>query len=571
MRQENVAVLAGDRTVSDNRGAMADSPHLSVRVLGPARVTVDGAAAPPELLWRKHLALVVHPAGSPRKTRTREQLLGLLWSDRTEALARPSLSEALRVLRRVLGDTAVQADVDQVRLATDRVTLDCDRFAAHAERGEWDSAAALVEGEFLEGLALPDANQFETWLGAERTLWRAQGREARVGRRILAAPPAARPRPPLLGRSAELAAAAAAWERAKAARGQVVLVQGEPGEGKTRLIEELVARARLDDATVAAARAVPADREREWSAVAGLVATGLGDAPGLASAPAPALASLGALDPDLGTRFQRSRGEPAMQIAQAFTAAVIAAAGERPLLLVVDDAQWLDALSLALLPALARDAAPHRVLLLLGVARGVPDGERFAALQGRLGRDLEGAVIRLERLDQAALGELVAWAVPSYSADEHDRLVRRVERDTAGIPLLAVALVEAVAAGYRLAPDSPAWPTPARTLIDSLPGTLPPAVVGAVCQRFSGLPLAAQHVLGAAAALGGRGDVTLLARATGLEPGPVAQALDVLEWERWLNADTQGYVFAAPIERDIVLQEMLTPGQARRYREQSEA
>src|SRR5205807_949998 len=212
------------------------------------------------------------------------------------------------------------------------------------------------------------------------------------------APPAAPPRPPLLGRSAELAAAAAAWERAKAARGQVVLVQGEPGEGKTRLIEEVVARARLDDATVAAARAVPADREREWSAVAGLVATGLGDAPGLASAPAPALASLGALDPDLGTRFQGSRGEPAMHIAQAFTAAVIAAAGERPLLLVVDDAQWLDALSLTLLPALARDTAAHRVLLLLGVARGWPDGERFDALRGRLGSDLEGAVIRLERL-----------------------------------------------------------------------------------------------------------------------------------------------------------------------------
>ena len=139
MRQENVAVLAGDRTVSDNRGAMADSPHLSVRVLGPARLTVDGAAAPPELLWRKHLALLVYLARSPRKSRTREHLLGLLWSDRTEALARHSLSEALRVLRRVLGDTAVQADVDQVRLATDRVTLDCDRFAAHAERGEWDS------------------------------------------------------------------------------------------------------------------------------------------------------------------------------------------------------------------------------------------------------------------------------------------------------------------------------------------------------------------------------------------------------------------------------------------------
>src|ERR1051326_8284001 len=106
MRQENVAALAGDRTVSDNRSAMPDSPHLSVRVLGPARLTVDGAAAPPELLWRKHLALLVYLARSPRKSRTREHLLGLLWSDRTEALARHSLSEALRVLRRVAGGAA---------------------------------------------------------------------------------------------------------------------------------------------------------------------------------------------------------------------------------------------------------------------------------------------------------------------------------------------------------------------------------------------------------------------------------------------------------------------------------
>src|SRR5205814_2606743 len=128
MRQENVAVLAGDRTVSDNRGAMPDSPHLSVRVLGPARLTVDGAAAPPELLWRKHLALLVYLARSPRRSRTREHLVGLLWSDRDERQARHSLSEALRLFRRILGDEQVHADVDQIRLGADAVTLDCDRF-----------------------------------------------------------------------------------------------------------------------------------------------------------------------------------------------------------------------------------------------------------------------------------------------------------------------------------------------------------------------------------------------------------------------------------------------------------
>src|SRR5207237_9403608 len=165
--------------------------------------------------------------------------------------------------------------------------------------------------------------------------------------------------------------------------------------------------------------AVPADRERQWSAVTSLLAAGLADAPGLASAPSAALASLGTLDPDLDARFRGGRvGPPSltMEVRDGFVAAVIAAAEERPLLLVVDDAQWLDAASLASLPALARDCAPHCVLLLLGVALGVPDAQRFDELQARLGRDLEGAVIRLGRLDQAALAGLVAWSEPYASA-----------------------------------------------------------------------------------------------------------------------------------------------------------
>src|SRR5205823_12591542 len=86
-------------------------------VLGPVQVTVAGADAPPELLWRKHVALLVYLARSPRRRRTREHLVGLLWSDRDEKQARHSVSEALRVLRRALGDERLVADVDQVRLA----------------------------------------------------------------------------------------------------------------------------------------------------------------------------------------------------------------------------------------------------------------------------------------------------------------------------------------------------------------------------------------------------------------------------------------------------------------------
>src|SRR5881296_744406 len=158
-------------------GAM---PPVSCRVLGPVRVSVAGADAPAELLWRKHVALLVYLARSPRKSRTREHLISLLWSDRDERQARHSLSEALRVLRRALGDERLVADVDQVRLAPDAVTLDCDRFADLCGRSEWATAAALVDGEFLEGLAIPEANDFETWVAAERALWRAQALEALV-------------------------------------------------------------------------------------------------------------------------------------------------------------------------------------------------------------------------------------------------------------------------------------------------------------------------------------------------------------------------------------------------------
>src|SRR5436189_55473 len=274
------------------------------------------------------------------------------------------------------------------------------------------------------------------------------------------------------------------------ARGRGGMVEGEPGEGKARLIGELVAHARLDEASVATARAVPADQRTEWSALSGLLAGGLGDAPGLAGAPPGALAGLAMLDSDLQTRFRAAA--PAIPIGEALGAAVGAIAAEQPLLIALDDVQWSDRATLATLPALARDTAARPVLLLLGLSRGSPDGERLDELRARLGRDLEGAVVRLGRFDAAALRELVRWALPRYDADDAERLTRRVERDTGGLPLLAVAMLEAVVAGFTPPTEAPAWPSRQRTLVDSLPGDLPPAVIGGIRLRLRALPAPAQ-------------------------------------------------------------------------------
>src|SRR3989442_5689450 len=259
-------------------------------------------------------------------------------------------------------------------------------------------------------------------------------------------------------------------------------------------MEELGPHARLDDASVVAPGAVPADQKTAWSALSGLLAGGLGDAPGLAGAPPGALAGLAVLDGDLGTRFRASA--PAVPVGEALGEVVHAIAAERPLLMVLDDAQWSDADTLAALPALARDTAARPVLLLLGLSRGSPESERLDELRARLGRDLEGAVVRLGRFDAAALRELVRCALPRYDADDVERLTRRVERDTGGLPLLAVAMLEAVVAGFTPPTEAPAWPSRQPTLVDSLPGDLPPAVIGRSCLRVHAPPAPAQHVLG---------------------------------------------------------------------------
>ena len=145
---------------------------ITCRTLGPVAVTVDGVEAPPELLWRKNVALLVYLARSPRRTRSREHLIGLLWADKPETAARHSLREAVHVLRGFAGEARVETSGEQVRLADDAVELDVDRLARLAGQGDWPSAAALVTGEFLEGFSVPEAPAFDDWLGAERAEWR---------------------------------------------------------------------------------------------------------------------------------------------------------------------------------------------------------------------------------------------------------------------------------------------------------------------------------------------------------------------------------------------------------------
>jgi DNA-binding SARP family transcriptional activator len=360
-------------------------------------------------------------------------------------------------------------------------------------------------------------------------------------------------RAPLVGRSAELERLGAAWAASREGRLSVAIVCGDGGTGKTRLAEELADRARLDGGVVAAVRAVQADQRDAWSGVLGIARAGLLDAPGIAGVAPAALAQL--------------RGStPSEALARAFVEGLRAVAEEQPVLVVVDDAHWLDRESLLALGAAGRDLARSRVLLLCTTSPAESRDE-LDALRAHIGRELGGVALTLAPLGNDAVRALARWAAPTFDEVQLERLTRRVMVDSAGIPLLAVELLNAVAAGLDLREVRGAWPEPLRTLQQTLPGGLPDAITAAIRVNFHRLSSDARSVLVAAAVLDGRVPAAVLGRAAGVAGEALDTALDELEWQRWLTAEPRGYTFVARIVRDVVDRDMVVPGQRRRMLE----
>ncbi len=627
---------------------------IACRVLGPIEVQVDGSSAPAELLWRKNLALLVYLARSSKRTRSRDHLVGLLWGEKPEAAARHSLNEAIRVLRKYVGESGLESEGGQVRLDSSAVQLDIDDFEARVEAESWAEAAAVVSGEFMEGFSVPGCSEFEDWLYGERVAlreravtalvnWAAslldQGeiREAaaaarraltldatsetaaraamrslaiagdraaalevydglvtRLGEEIgiepdeqtqalaervrrertwrlpagavgAAAPGAESRRVPLVGRELELGQLVDAWAACRAQRrASLAVVDGDPGTGKTRLVEELSARARLDGAALAPVRAVEADQSEAWSGVLGLVGGLSLDLPGLDEISGAARAFFCSEVPAWAERFgAKPEREPVWPPGRALTEVVRGLGAHQPVFLLVDDAHWLDRDSLLAIGSMLRDLEHAPVFVLLSLSP-YPERVELEELRAHVGRELAGVTVRLASLPAEALRSLARWALPTYDEVELDRVTRRIATDSAGLPLLAVELLHAVALGLDLRATGGAWPEPLRTLDQTLPAELPDAVAAAVRVGFRRLSRDAQTALAAASILGDRVEVAMLGRATALKAEPLAAALDELEWQRWLSAEPRGYSFVARIVRDVVARDMLTPGQRQR-------
>ena len=303
--------------------------------------------------------------------------------------------------------------------------------------------------------------------------------------------------PTFVGRVEELELLEAARGRAADAEPAVVLVGGEAGVGKTRLVAELTSRCVADGTRVLVGGCVPVgDGALPYAPIVEALRALLADlgASAVRELVGPSWPELARLLPALGAADHIGLSDQAAQ-ARLFelVLGLLGRLGEQtPLVLVVEDVHWADRSTRDLLAFLARNLRRERILVVVSYRNDEPGQQRLGPFLAEL--DRAGRVERLElaRLDQIQTrAQLVGILEAAPAAELVDAVFVRSE----GNPFFTEELLAALRAGS---------------------GALPATVRDLLRGRVQALPELAQQVLKVVAVAGRPVSHRLLAAVAGL-------------------------------------------------------
>lgn len=333
---------------------------------------------------------------------------------------------------------------------------------------------------------------------------------------------------PFVGRDDEYGLLLGLLTRLTEGTGHAVLVEGEAGIGKSRLIRELSRHARWHGLYVLSANCYEIEHAMAYEPVIDLVTQALGLVPDAALhglAPV-SLAELAALAPAVAQRVSvptLSDDFPEARQARRFRAITelfdTLTEGHQ-LVIVLDDVQWADDVSVQFLHYVGRWAAKRPLLVLLAYRdEELASNERLAALVESLLREQHVRRMTLGRLDLADTEALVRG---------DSVLAARLHRETMGHPFFLASMLHALCAG-EIAP----------TEAGELP--LPEAVRAAVRARLTHVPPEARPTLDLAAVLGRRFDFDTLMAVLDEPAESLLHALEILVGRRLLHEDEAGW------------------------------
>ncbi|HEY8282436.1 MAG TPA: AAA family ATPase, partial [Leifsonia sp.] len=323
--------------------------------------------------------------------------------------------------------------------------------------------------------------------------------------------------PEFVGREDLLALALRRWRESSAGAGHVLLLGGEAGVGKSRLLDEFTDAAH--PARIVRAESFAGDRETP-----GLLMLGISD--GIDAIGQPQAADrLRDLVLDAGATAPSDSGR---RLLVARLASALGPVLADPLLLRIEDLHWADQLSLDALERVAGSIRSSRSMIVSTYRSDELLPADFLAWKtGLLGRrHAEDA--HLGRLDAGGTARMFASILGRPpTADELDHLFAASD----GIPL---HVEELVADGMDRVPDT---------------------VADAVVTRMQELTPPAHRILGAAAVLGRSFDVAMVALVAAEDPVGVEAALDELIAHHFVvpREDGPGYDFRHALIRDAVI------------------
>jgi DNA-binding CsgD family transcriptional regulator/tetratricopeptide (TPR) repeat protein len=342
----------------------------------------------------------------------------------------------------------------------------------------------------------------------------------------------------LVGRENELALLDGLSREAARGRGTAVLVEGEPGIGKSTLVH----------ATTAAAPDLGCQ-----------VFWGVGDELGTALPLLPFLEALRVREPSVNARRKTIvgllRGEIAADrgadvpaaLAEQLLALVAEECAVRPTMIVIDDLQWADRDTVALWGRLAR-TADQLPLLLIGIARPVPLRDDLMALRRAI-RDT--GRLQLAGLTESSVADLVTL----LSGGGPDDGLLKLAQGAAGNPLYLTELVAALARGSSLT-DAAGDTPPLAPVAGPAGGSGSASLSAVIADRLGFLTGPVREVLRAAALLGVDFEVPDLATVLGRDVPDLLPAVDEARAAGVLAESGSALGFRHPLIRAALYDEM---------------
>lgn len=386
--------------------------------------------------------------------------------------------------------------------------------------------------------------------------------------------------PPLVGRDQECEQLAAALERVRAGQAQVVLIGGEPGIGKSRLAQAAADHGQRLGMRTIWQKCYQSEQTIPYQALVDLAGRLLAECPPELFRPlAPAaVAELAVLLPEIA-EIAPGAGPPVAALAEARQARLFRAlqqlltapAAAGPLLIVFDDIQWADPVSLHFLVHFVHQlsGAPVGLICTYRSSEAADDGQVAEAIHG-LRRGPGATHLLLGRLGEGAVADLLA-ALPV--AEHTGALAGWLHRETDGNPFFMISLLQSLREGGVITPAAPEWRVSLAPLAEGGDGlSLPDAVREAVRHRLGRLGPQARAVLDLAAVYGRQFDFAALRAFVRMPQGTLLDLVDGLAARQLLREGADGsYDFSHDKIREVVYLDLSRARRVLLHRQVAEA